>query len=354
MVGIQAEVRRLINESISSGLFPGAAWLVERGGEVKARGAAGSAETRPVRRAMTEETIFDLASLTKPIVTGTLSLLMWQRGCLSMAEGVGAHLPEFTGGWRDSVSLAQVLSHSSGLPSGLNLSELCADPSEVLNAICRAKNQYPPGTSTLYSDIGFILMGKLLEGASGMALDAMAKEEIFNPLGMKRTMYTPPPDLRGEIAATQDSPARGRVLVGEVHDGNAYFMGGISGHAGLFSCLDDLAAYCRMMLGRGRRILSQDTVSEATRIWADDGRNAYGLSWFKRKSPVNPAGSRLSDGAYGHTGYTGTSLWIDPASEFFALLLTNRIHPDRAPERIPEMNRTRRAFHDIAVGSIEP
>jgi CubicO group peptidase (beta-lactamase class C family) len=127
-------------------------------------------------------------------------------------------------------------------------------------------------------------------------------------------------------------------------------MGGISGHAGLFSCLDDLATYSRMMLCAGNRLLKPGTIEDATRIWSDDGENAYGLSWFKRKSPINPAGEVFSPRAFGHTGYTGTSIWMDPDRDLFAILLTNRVHPERAEERIPEMNRLRGRFHDISAG----
>jgi CubicO group peptidase (beta-lactamase class C family) len=208
---------------------------------------------------------------------------------------------------------------------------------------------YEPGGGTLYSDVGFILLGRMLEHISGREIDDLARERIFSPLGMKNTMYNPPAALQDCIAATQDIPERGGVQVGKVHDGNARFMGGISGHAGLFSCLDDLASFSRMIIGGGNELLESGTIDEATRIWADDGENAYGLSWFKRKSPINPAGGSLSPRAYGHTGYTGTSIWFEPDRRLFAILLTNRVHPDGPAERIPEMNRLRGKFHELSV-----
>ncbi len=323
--------------------------MVEERGRIAARGTAGRAQEVPVKRKMAQATLFDLASLTKPIVTGTCCMVLWQRGELSIEMPVRHYLPEFGGGWRNRVLVSQVLSHSSGLPSGLPLSKLCASPSEVLDRVCEAKMEYHRGSKTLYSDVGFILLGKLIERMSGVAIDALAKREVFDPLGMRMTMYKPGEELRELIAATEDVRSRGGVLVGEVHDGNAHFMGGVSGHAGLFSCVGDLARYCRMMLGRGPRVLSQDTVALATRVWADDGSNAFGLSWFKRRSPIDPAGNHFSEMAYGHTGHTGTSIWIEPTRDLFAILLTNRVHPDSAPDRIPEMNRLRAQFHDLAL-----
>lgn len=348
--GIGDKIAGLMDSSIASDLFPGAVWLVEEKGIRIAEGSAGYAERIPTQREMSRTTIFDLASLTKPICTGTIALRMWDKGQISPDHPVSRYLPEFSGDWRNHVTLGQVLSHSSGLPSGIPLSKICSDPSEVLKRICEVEMAYPPGEKTLYSDVGFILLGKLMERLSGMPLDELTAKEVFTPLGMEHTMYRPDPGLRCRIAATQDCPARKRVLIGEVHDGNAFFMGGISGHAGLFSCIDDLAGFCRMMLGRGPSLLSGQTIEEATRVWADDGENAYGISWFKRKFPVSPASSFFSERAYGHTGYTGTSIWIEPARELFAILLTNRIHPDRNADRIPEMNLARRKFHDIALG----
>jgi len=347
-------IRELIESSIKEGLFPGAGWLVERCGTLISMGSAGHSQLVPVERSMSDRTIFDLASLTKPIVTGTLSLILWERGILDPEQPVGHYIPRFSGGWRDEVMLKHLLSHSSGLPSGLPLSKLCRDPSEVLAKICEAEGVYEPGSATLYSDVGFILMGKILERVSGRELDELAREEVFSPLGMDRTMYNPPGDLCGGMAATQDFPERGGVMVGNVHDGNAYYMGGVSGHAGLFSCVDDLADYGRMMLGTGVKLVGSKSIELATRIWSDDGKNAYGLSWFKRKHPVNPAGSQLTPLAFGHTGYTGTSIWLDPGKELLAILLTNRVHPRRAAERIPEMNAVRAGFHDLAAGSPAP
>jgi CubicO group peptidase (beta-lactamase class C family) len=348
---IHRKISRLISGSIAVGLFPGASWLVEKKGREESRGSLGNAQVVPIVRPMAGNTIFDLASITKPICTGTLSMIFWQDGILDPGEKVGQYLPEFSGAWRDDVTVGQVLSHSSGLPSGIPLSEVCSTRGEVLERVCKVEKAYEPGTRTLYSDTGFILMGGLLERLAGEALDSLASRRIFYPLSMVDTAFTPAAQLRNRIAATQNQPERGGVLVGEVHDGNARFMGGVSGHAGLFSTVDDLAAFSRAMLGRGATILDREIIERATETWSDDGDNAYGLSWFKRKSPINMAGTLLSDRAYGHTGYTGTSIWVDPAQDLIAILLTNRVHPERVPERIPEMNQVRARFHDIAGGA---
>jgi CubicO group peptidase (beta-lactamase class C family) len=348
--GIQEKITRLIDSSISSGLFPGAVWLVEEGDRIVSRGRAGLAQRVPSERPMRRKSIFDVASLTKPVCTATIALKMWEVGEVSLDAPVRRYLPEFSGGWKDGVILSQVLSHSSGLPSGLPIPRLCKDPPQVLDCLCKAEMAYAPGSKTLYSDVGFILLGKLLERVSGQPLDVLGRRMVFGPLGMERTVFRPPRRLRPDIVATEKSRTGRTALVGVVHDGGSRFMGGVSGHAGLFSCIDDLAKFCRMMLGKGQRLLSRQTVAEATRVWANDGENAYGLGWFKRRSPEDPASRHFSKMAYGHTGYTGTSLWIDPARDFFAILLTNRVHSQSDAGRIPEMNRTRRRFHDLALG----
>lgn len=348
--GIQEKIARLIDSSISSGLTPGAVWLVEEGDRTVSRGRAGLAQGVPSERPMRRTSIFDVASLTKPVCTATIALKMWEGGELCLDEPVRRYLREFSGGWKDGVSVSQVLSHSSGLPSGLPIPRLCKDPSQVLDCICKAEMAYAPGSKTLYSDVGFILLGKLLERVLGQSLDVLGQRMVFGPLGMDRTMYRPPRRLRPDIVATEKSRSGRSALLGVVHDGSARFMGGVSGHAGLFSCVDDLAKFCRMMLGKGEAVLSRLTIEKATKVWADDGENAYGLGWFKRRSPENPASKHFSKTAYGHTGYTGTSMWIDPARGFFAILLTNRVHNRSDAGRIPEMNRTRRRFHDLALG----
>jgi CubicO group peptidase (beta-lactamase class C family) len=352
MVGRGEKIRKLLESSIAGGLFPGAVWHVEEKGDVVARGHTGHSQTVPRRSKMSEETLFDLASLTKPIVSGTLALLLRERSQLDISNPVGFYLPKFDVGWKKEVRVSQLLSHYSGLPSGLPLSSLCADKSEVLDRICEAEMAYEPGSRTLYSDVGFILLGILMESICRGNIADLARDMIFHPLGMEHTMYNPPMDARGKIAATQDIPERGGIQVGKVHDGNASFMGGTSGHAGLFSCIDDLATFSRMMLGEGTEtgLLEAETIEDATRIWSDDGEDAYGLAWFKRKSPINPAGKMLSPRAYGHTGFTGTSLWMDPDRNLFAILLTNRVHPKGAEEKIPEMNMLRGRFHDISAG----
>lgn len=346
---IHRKVRDLITSSVSDGLFPGAVWHAEERGVILTEGHTGCAELGPQGREISSDSVFDLASLTKPVCCGTLCLLMSEEGRLDLGEPVGSYVPEFSGGWRDDVRVVQLLCHSSGLPSGIPLSRICREPGEVLDAVCRSEMAYAPGTRSLYSDVGFILLGKMLERLTGSPLDRLAQIEVFGPLGMDSSMFVPGPHLSDRLVATQQL-ASGQVLVGQVHDGNARFMGGISGNAGLFSSVADLCKFCRMMLGREGSLLSASTISEATRIWIDDGANAYGLSWFKRRSPENPASIHFSPEAYGHTGYTGTSIWIDPARDFFAILLTNRVHPLDRTERIPEMNRVRRRFHNMCLG----
>lgn len=350
MRGAHDQIEELIERKIDSSLFPGAVWLVERRGQIVSEGSLGHASIIPDKRPMSRDTIFDLASVTKPVCTGTLLLEMWEKGQIDIEDPVNAYVPAFSGGWKDEVHISHLLSHSSGIKP-ISFRDTCDDRSEVLDHICSAERAYEPGTKVAYIDLEFVFLGKILESIRQRPLDELAEEEVFAPLGMTNTMFRPPRGMRDRIAATQNSPDRRKVLVGEVHDGDAHFLGGVSGHAGLFSCVGDLARFCRMMLGHGPDLLSRETIEEATRIWSDDGVRAYGLSWLKRKGPIDPAGSAFSPKAYGHTGYTGTSVWLDPDKEMFAILLTNRVHPDRNADRIPEMNATRARFHELASGS---
>jgi len=331
-MGIHTQASRMISSCLRSGIFSGAVWRIAAKGRVVSTGSVGLAKRTPSTRPMRIDTIFDLASLTKPICTGTLCLMMVESGQLSLGEHPAEYLRELKPSWAREITIGQLLSHSSGLPAGIPLRKMCSKPGEILDAFSRIELVYGPGTGALYSDAGFVLLGLLLERASGEVLAALFNKRVANRLGLKDTMFKPPLENKERIAAT-----------------NARFMGGVSGHAGLFSTVEDLEKFCWSLLGEGEELLSPSTVRMATRAVSRDDGNVFGLSWFKRRSPLNPAGRMMSPAAFGHTGYTGTSIWIDPERSAFVILLTNRVHPHDRKETLGPMNKLRAALHDLSV-----
>ncbi|HYK88015.1 MAG TPA: serine hydrolase, partial [Acidobacteriota bacterium] len=248
------------------------------------------------------------------------------------------YLPEFKGPNKEQVRVRNLLSHSAGLPPFLPLYKENKGYQQVFEAICNIPLISEPGTRTEYSDLGMILLGEIISRAAGQPLDRFLAGHLFRPLGLESTSYRPPKSLLGRIAPTENDPWRGRVIRGEVHDENAFAMGGVAGHAGLFSSAHDLAVFAQMMLNGGiydhRRYLNPDTISLFTAAQGSS-ENARGLGWGK-PSAGNWTGKIFAESAYGHTGFTGTSIWIDPERQLFIVLLTNRVHPSRENLKIDE------------------
>lgn len=355
----------LLRAACARGSPPGAVLLVARHGKIVLHEAFGHAMLVPERRPMTKDTLFDLASVTKAVVTTTSLLVLLERGEIGLDEPIRSYFPEFgrrgydTSG-KDRVTIWHLLTHTSGLPRWRPMyltvrrtDETCrAD--ETIAAICDLDLEAGPGERAAYSCLGFILLGELVRRASGVGLDVFARENIFEPVGMVNTIFNPPPERRRGIAATERGNAferklagsagdrferwRDYVLVGEVNDGNAFYsMGGVSGNAGAFSCARDLALFAQMYLGDGaagkERVLSSATLRLATKNHTPGKEEARGLGWLLGCSrfgdPLHPSVSGwFSPSAFGHGGFTGTSLWIDPERELVVVLLTNRIHPE--------------------------
>ncbi len=342
----------LVEGLVSSGCFPGAVLLVARRGRVAHLRAYGYAQLHPERRPMSEDTLFDLASLTKVVATTPVVLRLVERGELSLDDPVSMYFPAFAGGAKGEVRVWHLLTHTSGLPAHLPLYSILSRGDEVYGFIARLDLEYAPGSRVVYSDLGFILLGGIVERVTGEPLDRVASELIFKPLGMRETLFNPPEELRERAAATEYCRWRGRVLRGEVHDENAWFMGGVAGHAGLFSTAADLAVYAQMWLNRGSyngvRVLSPLTVELATRNHTRGLNECRGLGWALNCRPCS-CGDLMSPSAYGHTGFTGTSLWIDPAYDLFVVLLTNRVHPTRENQCLL---RARRLIHNAVMASL--
>ena len=341
----------VVREAVDEGAFPGAVALIGRGDRILAQGAFGYAMIVPEEREMREDTMFDLASLTKPIATATSIMILVDRGMIRLDDKVTLFIPDFGKNGKENITVRQLLTHTSGLPASESFYRSCSTYNEVIDAVCNVSLEYGTGEGYIYSDLGYMTLGEIVHRISGKTLDVFAKENIFEPLGMKNTMFNP--EKKDRCAATELCPWRERVMVGEVHDENAYAMGGVSGHAGLFSTARDLCVFAQMMLNngqyRGKRILSSSAVREMTRDQTG-GKGDYGFGWMTKSEAFSSAGDLLSKRSYGHTGFTGTSIWIDPESELVVILLTNRVHPTR------ENNahiRVRALFANAAAGALE-
>jgi len=330
-----SEMDAAINAAIADGRMPGAVLWLERKGESH-HAAFGNRALKPAPESMTEDTIFDAASLTKVLATTPAIMILFEREKLDLDEPVRTYLPEFSGDGKDAVTVRHLLTHTSGLRSGLPLAE--AGPDQALKQCCAEKLLTPPGTEFRYSDIGFIVLGELVRRVSGQSLDAFAAAEIFAPLKMSDTQFLPAAERRPRIAPTEQRADD--MLRGSVHDPKAARMGGVAGHAGLFTTAADIARFARMMLARGTldgvQILKHETVHFMTRVESPETVSARrGLGWDIDSPYSRPRGARFPLGSYGHTGFTGTSLWVDPFSETFWILLTNRVHPDGKGNILP-------------------
>jgi len=343
-----ARMDPVIEEGISQNRLPGAVVLVGRKGKVVWRKAYGARQVEPVRENMSVDTIFDVASLTKVVATATSIMILVESGKVRLNEPLSTYIPEIKGDARDRITIEQLLTHRAGYAPDFDLKERWTGYDEGIKRLIKEPLRNPPGTRFVYSDIGFIALGEVVHRVSGMTLDQFAQKNIFGPLGMKDTGFRPQQKLKARIAPTEkrrgqlsylgDSNANvgedgERWLRGEVHDPTSFRMNGVAGHAGLFSTASDLAIYCQMILGGGQyhgtRILSPLTVAEMTRprLVTPQG-GTRGLGWDINTSFSSNRGELFPLGSFGHTGFTGTSIWIDPASDMFLIFLSNRVHPN--------------------------
>jgi uncharacterized protein YbbC (DUF1343 family)/CubicO group peptidase (beta-lactamase class C family) len=338
----------ILEKAVADDEVPGVVLVVCHRGRIVYRKAFGSRAVVPQRESMTPDTIFDLASLTKVVATAPAMMRLVEEGKVRLNDPVVRYLPEFRGNGKEQVTVRMLLTHTSGLAPDPPLSAAEAGAASLWKEINDEAPIAPPGARFIYSDTGFIVLGELVERVSGVALDEFAARNIFAPLGMRNTRFRPPNAWRPRIAPTEEidlpesekpGSGRGHILRGEVHDPRARATGGVAGHAGLFSTADDLAIFCRMMLGEGRiagagdrRLFAESTIHKMTRPqtppWIPSAR---GLGWDIDSWYSSPRGELFPVGSYGHTGFTGTSLWLDPASQTFVILLANSVHPYSRP-----------------------
>ena len=328
-----AAVDEQINQAVSGGLIPGAVLLVGHDGQVVYRKAYGQRTLIPDREPMTADTIFDAASLTKVFATTPSIMRLFEQGKIRIDDPVTRYLPEFQGGHSD-ITIRDLMTHFSGLRPDLDLKPAWSGYETGIHRALVDVPARPPGIRFVYSDINFILLGEIVHRLSGKMLNDFARENFYEPLQMRDTTFLPPHDLLRRIAPTEIDPATGKPLRGVVHDDTSRYMGGVAGHAGLFTTADDLAKFAQMMLNRGEsngnRFFSPATVEKFTSPASPaDQPILRGLGWDIDSPYSSNRGELFPIGSYGHTGFTGTSVWIDPTSRTYVILLTNVVHPHR-------------------------
>lgn len=328
-------IRTIVEEEIQKEKLPGAVVLAGSGNHIRYLKAFGNRATQPSVERMTTDTVFDLASLTKPVATATSIMILVERGKLRLADPVSKHIPEFGANGKETITVEHLLTHRSGLIADNPIEDYQQGPEKAFENIYNLKTLSEPGTKFLYSDVNFIVLGELVRRLSGQPLDVFATENIFKPLGMDETGFHSGNFLESLIAPTEQRGEGDKKhwIRGEVHDPRAFLLGGVAGHAGLFSTALDLARFCRMMLNggqlEGKRILSPLSVARMTQFRA--ANNAAdtvqrGLGWDIASPYSSNRGDLFPIGSFGHTGFTGTSIWIDPTSETYVIFLSNRVH----------------------------
>ena len=355
----------MLSEHISAGDFPSAVYLVAQSGNKIFADALGNSVVEPYQIANKLDTVYDLASLTKPLITAMLCARRIELGELTLDSSVSHYLPEFERTDKQMITVRELLTHTSGLPAWRPLYLLTNDePDRAVGAIANLDLEYHPGTRVIYSDLGFITLGFLLERMTGQRLAALAQHEIIQQLQLEHTFFNPELALQTGIAASETgntyesnmceetgagiySNSRQRVIWGEVHDGNAYFLGGAAGHAGLFSTAEDILVLSNQFLGTHSSLLKPETCANFRTNMTPGLEEARSLGWQLALSKESTAGPDLPSDSFGHNGFTGTSVWIDSQHDRVFILLTNRTHARQLP--FANINAVRRQFHSLAV-----
>lgn len=341
----------ILEQAIAQRAFPGASVSITSSGTLVGLKALGNFSYDETSARATGDSIFDLASVTKVVATTTMAAILYERGNFDLEAPVVGVLPEFSGrdSRRQEVTFRMLLAHSSGLPAYEKLFLRANTKDALLREAFAVPLKYAPGAHAEYSDIGFILLGVALERLADESLDCFCRQTIFDPLGMRRTAFNPPHTWKAQILPTADDRSfRQRVIQGEVQDENASVLGGVAGHAGLFSTAADLAIFAEVVAHGGRPILSPETMTMFTRRGNSPPGCSRALGWDTPSAP-SQSGNYFSSSSFGHLGYTGTSLWIDPERQLSIALLTNRTWPDCSNQAIKQV---RPRFHDAVIEAL--
>jgi CubicO group peptidase (beta-lactamase class C family) len=322
-----AKADALIDAAIARREIPGAVLLCGQNNQIVYLKAYGNRSLEPTTQPMTTDTVFDLASLTKPMATATSVMLLVERGTVTLQDPIARYIPPFGQNGKDKITVEHLLLHLGGLVADNPLADYQTGADEALAKIDALPTRNEPGTKFIYTDVGFIMLGRLVQAVDGRKLDQFARDEIFVPLGMSDTRFLPDDVLRARCAPTEKRD--GRWMLGEVHDPRAYALGGVAGHAGLFGTAEDVAQFCQMFTG-GKSVLKPQSLKQMTTLQElpdGTGGRGYGLDFTSSYSSCR--GERFERGVtFGHTGFTGTMFWIDPRNRCYFVLLTNRVHPD--------------------------
>ncbi|MCX6151766.1 MAG: serine hydrolase [Ignavibacteriales bacterium] len=346
------ELDSLMKTALKDSVFPGGVLCVGHNGKIIYKEAFGKFTYDSSSGKMTTDAIFDLASVSKVIGTTTAAMILFDEGKLQLDKKVADYLPQFGNNGKETITVRNLLLHNSGLPEWKPFYKTCKNADEVIHSIMNTELSYPIGSKYLYSDLGMITLQKIIEKVSGTTLDTFLKERVFNPLQMKNTLYNPPVELINRCVPTEiDNYWRMTTLQGKVHDETAYLLGGVAGHAGLFSTAGDLAIFLQMMLQKGKYDTLQIIIPSTENSWTtkQTDQSSRGLGWDTKSSPGTSAGNLFSLNSFGHTGFTGTSVWVDKEKDLFVVLLTNRVYPTRNNLRISKF---RPKIHDAVVRAI--
>jgi CubicO group peptidase (beta-lactamase class C family) len=345
-----ARAAEVVERGVTERAFPAAVVEIGTEREVLWRKPFGQLDYEADSASVREDTIFDLASLTKVIATTSLVMRLVERSRLSLHDAIGSWIPEWRGNDRAHVALRSLLSHSSGLTAWLPFFRDHTGRQEFQHAICSLPLEYKPDTQSIYSDLGFILLGFVVEDAGGASFESQA-DQLLGPITNAPLLFNPPAELRSFIAPTELDPWRGRRLIGEVHDENCWALGGAAGHAGLFGTASAVGDFARAMLGalsgRDTRLASATTVRTFVTRTSVPGSRALGWDTMLATSSC---GTKMSPSGFGHTGFTGTTLWIDPQRAIYVVFLTNRVHPSRDNTAIQSI---RPALHDAVMEAVD-
>lgn len=324
-----ADIEAAVQVALEQKKMPGAVVCIGNSKQVIYHKAFGYKSLVPEKEKMSPDTVFDLASLTKPIATATSVMILLEKGQVRLRDSVATYLPDFGQNGKRSINVQKLLTHTGGLIPDNALADYQDGADTAFKKIYDLKPLWEPGSRFAYTDVGFIVLGEIVRKQSGMTLDQFAAKNIFQKLGMSETGFNPSEALAKRCAVTQ---RRGdQWMRGQVHDPRAFELGGIAGHAGLFSTAQDLSLYCQMFLNGGRghhqQVLSPQTIKLMTRSYSLPGEVKRGLGWDKLSPYSSNRGELMSSSAFGHGGFTGTALWIDPELDLFVIFLSNRVHP---------------------------
>jgi len=329
--GRLAAIDSVVAEGLNAKKMPGCVVLVARHGKVVHFKAYGKRAVEPTEETMTKDTIFDAASITKPVATATSVMHLVERGAIRLGDRLADHIPNYLPEVKTGVTVRQLLTHTAGFIPDNPIADYAKGVQTARDLLLKLKPTTEPGTKFIYSDVCFQLLGELVYHKTGKNVAEYAREHVFGPLGMKDTMFNPPDTIHLRCAPTEKRDKKAMIR-GEVHDPRAFALGGVAGHAGLFTTAADLAIYAQMMLDRGRigqiRILGERTVEAMTTPQSLPGGIVRGLGWDMQSSYSSNRGETFSDAAFGHGGFTGTAMWIDPKLDLVVIFLSNRLHPD--------------------------